>query len=98
MLTILAATNSLSLALQRKDQDIVNAIGCVRSPRLHLDNLRREGWDKLGEVNEFCDMHEIDILGMDDIYILILNSLGKNLELPTSITRKWIALIILLIG
>jgi hypothetical protein len=71
----------------------------VRSTRLHLDNIRREGWDKLlGGVNEFCDMHEIDILGMDDIYILILNSLGKNLELPTSITRKWIALIILLIG
>jgi hypothetical protein len=47
MLTTLAATNSLSLALQRKDQDIVNAIGCVRSTRLHLDSIRRDGWDKL---------------------------------------------------
>jgi hypothetical protein len=48
----------------------VDTIGCVRSTRLHLDNIRREGWDKLlGGVNEFCDMHEIDILGMDNTYI-----------------------------
>ena len=31
LLTILSATNTLSLALQRKDPDIVNAIGCVNS-------------------------------------------------------------------
>jgi hypothetical protein len=42
ILTTLAATNTLSLALQRKDQDIVNAIGCVGSTRLHLDSLRRD--------------------------------------------------------
>ncbi|CAO2170109.1 unnamed protein product [Urochloa humidicola] len=65
-----AATNSLSLALQRKDQDIVNAIGCVRSTRLHLDNIRRIGWDRLlEEVNEFCDKHEIDKYEMEDTYV-----------------------------
>jgi hypothetical protein len=41
MITTLTATNALSLTLQRKDQDIVNAIGCVKSTRLHLNNLRQ---------------------------------------------------------
>jgi len=70
LLTTLTATNTLSLALQRKDQDIVNAIGCVNSTRLHLHDLRRDGWDKLlDEVNEFCDLHEIDRVEMESTYI-----------------------------
>ena len=61
MLTTLTATNALSQALQRKDKDIVKAIGCVKATRLHLNNLRRYGWDQLlDEVNEFCDKHEIN--------------------------------------
>jgi hypothetical protein len=70
MLTTLTATNTLSLALQRKDQDIVNAIGCVKSTRIHLDDLRRDGWEKiLDEVNEFCDLHEIGRVDMESTYI-----------------------------
>jgi len=70
MLTTLTATNALSLALQRKDQDIVNAIGCVKSTRLHLNNVRRDEWDKLlDEVNEFRDKREIDRVEMEDTYI-----------------------------
>ncbi|KAG2620807.1 hypothetical protein PVAP13_3NG200304 [Panicum virgatum] len=70
LLTTLTATNTLSLALQCKDQDIVNAIGCVNSTRLHLHDLRRDGWDKLlDEVNEFCDLHEIDRVEMESTYI-----------------------------
>ena len=98
MLTTLTATNALSLALQRKDQDIVNAIGCVKSTRLHLNNLGRDGWDKLlNEVNEFCDMHEIDRVEMEDAYVDPRQP-RKNQELHTSITMKWIALMMLLIG
>jgi hypothetical protein len=70
MLTTLSATNSLSLALQRKDQDIVNAIGCLKSTRLHLDDLRRDGWEKLlEEVNQFCDFHEINRVEMENAYV-----------------------------
>jgi hypothetical protein len=70
MLTTLTATNTLPLALQHKDQDIVNAIGCVKSTRIHLDDLRRDGWEKLlDEVNEFCDLHEIDRVDMKSTYI-----------------------------
>jgi hypothetical protein len=70
MLTTLTVANALSLALQCKDQDIVNAIGCVKSTRLHLDDLRRDGWEKLlDEVNEFCDLHEIDRVEMENTYV-----------------------------
>jgi len=70
MLNILTITNVLSNALQRKDQDIVNAINCVRSTRSHLDKVRRDGWEQtLGEVYAFCDEHDISELEMDEPYI-----------------------------
>jgi len=70
LLTALTITNTLSLALQHKDQDIVNAMKCLKSTRLHLCNLRRDGWGNLlDEVNEFCEMHDIARLEMEDAYI-----------------------------
>jgi len=51
MLLILGFTNSLSVALQRKDQDILNAMSLVKSTKQHLFNLRDDGWDSfLNEV------------------------------------------------
>ena len=70
MLNILTITNVLSNVLQRKDQDIVNAVNCVRSTRSHLDKVRRDGWEQtLGEVYAFCDEHDISKLEMDEPYI-----------------------------
>ncbi|WVZ87886.1 hypothetical protein U9M48_034461 [Paspalum notatum var. saurae] len=70
MLTILTITNTLSMALQRKDQDIINAVNCVRSTKSHLDKVRRDGWEKLlGEVYAFCSKHDIFKLEMDEAYI-----------------------------
>jgi hypothetical protein len=70
---------------------IVNAIKCVKSNRLHLDNLRRDGWAKLldDEVNEFYDMHDIARLEMEDAYVDPKKSRKKNLELHKSITTEW---------
>jgi hypothetical protein len=50
---------------------IANAIKCVKSNRLHLDNLSRDGWAKLldDEVNEFCDTHDIARLEVEDAYV-----------------------------
>jgi hypothetical protein len=45
-LTILGITNTLSLALQRKDQDIVNAINCVRATKIQLVNLEEKSGGK----------------------------------------------------
>jgi hypothetical protein len=63
-----------------------------------LNYLTRDGWDKLlDEVNEFCDKHEIDRVEMGDTYIDPQQPRKKQ-ELHTSITMKWIALMMLLIG
>ncbi|BAH91600.1 Os02g0234000 [Oryza sativa Japonica Group] len=70
MSTILIITNTLSLALQRKDQDIVNAVKCVKSTRCHLDDLRRDGWENLlGDVYAFCDKYDIIKLEMGEAYV-----------------------------
>ncbi|XP_062218173.1 uncharacterized protein LOC133918342 [Phragmites australis] len=70
MLTVLTITNSLSLILQRKDQDIVNAIACVNSTKSLLGELRRDGWESvLGEVYAFCDKYDLSKLEMGDDYV-----------------------------
>ncbi|KAG8060174.1 hypothetical protein GUJ93_ZPchr0002g23303 [Zizania palustris] len=70
ILTILGITNTLSLALQRKDQDIVNAIKCVKATKCQLDELRREKWMMLlDDVHGFCDKNDICKLEMEDEYI-----------------------------
>ncbi|KAL9293146.1 hypothetical protein AtEden1_Chr3g0189901 [Arabidopsis thaliana] len=43
MLLILGLTNSLSVALQRKDQDILNAMSLVKSTKQQLFKLRDDG-------------------------------------------------------
>jgi hypothetical protein len=69
MLTTLFITNTLSLPWQRKDQDIVNAIN-VKGTRLNLDNLRKDGWSRLlDKVNEFCELHDISRLEMEESYV-----------------------------
>jgi hypothetical protein len=70
MLTVLIATNILSLALQQKDQDIVNAMSCVKSTRSHLVALRENGWDSmLCDVHAFCKKHDIFMLKMENVYV-----------------------------
>ncbi|XP_073362461.1 uncharacterized protein [Aegilops tauschii subsp. strangulata] len=70
MSTILIITNTLSLALQRKNQDIVNAINCVNSTKASLNDLRRNGWESvLHEAYVFCDKHAISKLQMEDQYV-----------------------------
>lgn len=55
MKSVLGITNDLSLALQRKDQDIVNAITQVNVLKHHLQKLRDEGWESLlVEVSPYC--------------------------------------------
>jgi hypothetical protein len=84
MMTILLITNTLSVILQRQDQDIVNAIDCVRATRSHLNELRTEGWEKLlKEVYVFCDKHDIPKLEMSEAYID-----PKNTRRKTGITNQ----------
>lgn len=70
MKSILGITNELSLALQRKDQDIVNAMELVGISKQRLKTLRNEGWESLvKEVYLFCEKYSIAIPKMDDVFV-----------------------------
>ncbi|KAI8559486.1 hypothetical protein RHMOL_Rhmol04G0177600 [Rhododendron molle] len=70
MSSILGITNELSQALQRKDQDIVNAMRLVQVCKDRLQLMRDSGWDSLmEEVATFCDANSIDVPSMDGTYI-----------------------------
>ncbi|XP_024993104.1 uncharacterized protein LOC112526901 [Cynara cardunculus var. scolymus] len=59
MLHILGVTESLSQALQKKDQDILNAVSLVKSTKRQLQQFRVDGFCRLLEkIYSFCEKHE----------------------------------------
>ena len=63
---ILGITSELSQALQRKDQDIINATTFVKVCKKELQIMRESGWSSLhDEVSCFCEKYDIDIPNMD---------------------------------
>ncbi|KAM1995551.1 hypothetical protein ACFX15_028585 [Malus domestica] len=71
MKVISGLTNDLSQALQRKDQEIVNAMALVKSCKEKLYWMRNNGFDALvDEVSSFCEKHHIDVPNMEEAFIL----------------------------
>ncbi|XP_050139269.1 uncharacterized protein LOC126615500 [Malus sylvestris] len=71
MKVILGLTNDLSQALQRKDQEIVNAMALVKSCKEKLHWMRNNGFDALvDEVSSFCEKHYIEVPNMEEAFIL----------------------------
>ncbi|PVH34933.1 hypothetical protein PAHAL_7G068900 [Panicum hallii] len=72
MREILEITEQLGQALQKKSQDIVNAIRLVQTTKILLEKMRSDdGWETfICKVMEFCVDHDIDIPNMDETYIL----------------------------
>ncbi|CAN6580303.1 unnamed protein product [Malus baccata var. baccata] len=71
MKVILGLTNDLSQALQRKDQEIVNAMTLVKSCKEKLHWMRNNGFDALvDEVSSFCEKHYIDVPNIEEAFIL----------------------------
>ncbi|XP_028109289.1 uncharacterized protein LOC114307990 [Camellia sinensis] len=69
MKIILAITSELSQALQRKDQDIVNAINLVQNSKVRFQKMRESEWTSLlDDILSFCEKHEIDVPQMEDIF------------------------------
>ncbi|XP_028117871.1 uncharacterized protein LOC114315457 [Camellia sinensis] len=67
---ILAITSELSQALQRKDQDIVNAMNLVQISKVRLQKMRESGWtSSLDDILSFCEKHEIDVPQMEDMFV-----------------------------
>ncbi|XP_031250060.1 zinc finger MYM-type protein 1-like [Pistacia vera] len=70
MKNILGITFELSQALQRKDQDIINAMSLVHLSKRRLSLIRNNGWDNLlDEVSHFCIAHDIDIPNMQETFV-----------------------------
>ena len=67
MKTILGVTNELSRTLQKKDQDIVNAMNLVKVCKEQLQMIRDNEWDSLFmQIVTFCENHNIKVLDMND--------------------------------
>ncbi|CAL9025735.1 unnamed protein product [Prunus brigantina] len=57
-------------ALQKKDQDIVNAMMLVQRCKQKLQSMRDDDFDDLlGKVSIFCGNNDIDIPNMDDLFV-----------------------------
>ena len=70
MQEIFGYTEDLSRALQKKDQDIVNATELVDHTKFHLQCLRgEEGWnDFLQRVTSFYVKYKIKVIDMEGPY------------------------------
>ncbi|KAH7846020.1 hypothetical protein Vadar_008773 [Vaccinium darrowii] len=67
---IMKITDVLCQALQRKTQDLINALHLVSSTKSFLQKLRDEGWDPLiAKVRSFCVARTMDIPDMSVRYI-----------------------------
>ncbi|PVH33693.1 hypothetical protein PAHAL_8G046400 [Panicum hallii] len=70
MLMILGHANSLSLCLQRKDQDILEAMSEVKLTKQKFQQIRDDGWESLLQtIYSFCEEHSIPKLDMEEEYI-----------------------------
>ncbi|XP_056695018.1 uncharacterized protein [Spinacia oleracea] len=70
MKKIFGIVNELNKALQKKDQDIVNAMSLVSLTKERLQDMRENGWESLIETTTlFCDKNGIPIVDMDDVFV-----------------------------
>ncbi|CAN6682240.1 unnamed protein product [Malus baccata var. baccata] len=78
MRLILGITNELSQALQKKDQDIVNAMALVEVCKQRLQSLRDDDFgDLLQDVEKFCEDHDIIVPNMEDLHFVLGKSRRK---------------------
>ncbi|KDO37963.1 hypothetical protein CISIN_1g042106mg [Citrus sinensis] len=80
--TLLKFMQSFDFHYKRKDQDIWNAVKLVEVYKHNLQKLRNSGWDSLfGQVSTFCNKHDIDVLDMDDLFLITGRSRRKDREI-----------------
>ncbi|XP_057251807.1 uncharacterized protein LOC125498514 [Beta vulgaris subsp. vulgaris] len=69
MVSIFGITNALNVALQKRDQDIVNAMAMVDVTKINLQKMRDEGWDShMEKVTSFMSKYDIEIPNMEEKY------------------------------
>ncbi|XP_074300503.1 uncharacterized protein LOC141631779 [Silene latifolia] len=71
MIAILGITNTLSLALQKREQNIVNVVALIGVTKRNLQKIRDDGWENhMEKVTSFCLKHEIPVPSMSDKYVV----------------------------
>ncbi|XP_021762668.1 zinc finger MYM-type protein 1-like [Chenopodium quinoa] len=71
MVDIFGITNALNVALQKHDQDIVNAMVMVDVTKTSLQKLRDEGWDShMEKVTSFMAKYDIEVPNMEGRYVV----------------------------
>ncbi|XP_057775196.1 uncharacterized protein LOC130994180 [Salvia miltiorrhiza] len=69
MKKILGITHDLSQVLQRKEQDIVNAMRLVNVAKTRLQAMRDKEWEMmLTDISKFCSKNKIEMIDMEDEY------------------------------
>ncbi|XP_008677907.1 uncharacterized protein [Zea mays] len=69
MFVILGYTNDLSVCLQRREQDIIDAISLVNVAKRRMQQLMLDGWDQfLQRITSFCNKYDIQVPAMDGNY------------------------------
>ncbi|KAD4586123.1 hypothetical protein E3N88_23724 [Mikania micrantha] len=67
---LMETTNTLAQTLQKKTQDILNAIDLVSSTKVKLNDFRNNGRDSfLVKVTFFCTKHQVEMSDMNSPYI-----------------------------
>ncbi|XP_059632918.1 uncharacterized protein LOC132275438 [Cornus florida] len=70
MRAILGVTNELSKALQKKNQDIENAMSLIKVYKKELQIIRESGWDSLlDQVSSFYEKHGIEVPNLNDTLV-----------------------------
>ncbi|KAK1390894.1 hypothetical protein POM88_019072 [Heracleum sosnowskyi] len=71
MVAIFGITNELNVALQKHDQDIVNAMAMVDITKTSLQKLRDEGWNfHMDKVTSFLVKYGVEVPNMEANYII----------------------------
>ncbi|XP_057779919.1 uncharacterized protein LOC130998522 [Salvia miltiorrhiza] len=69
MKKILGIKHDLSQVLQRKEQDIVNAMRLVNVAKTRLQAMRDKEWEMmLTDISKFCSKNKIEMIDMEDEY------------------------------
>ncbi|KAL6505301.1 hypothetical protein OROGR_025118 [Orobanche gracilis] len=84
MVEVLEISHDLTVALQRCDQDLLNALKLVNIAKQRLQEMRDDGWEKhFFKVVAICNKHEFDVPDMDALYVQ-----GKKSRRRTSSTSN----------
>ena len=71
MVSIFGITNELNVALQKHDQDIVNAMSMVNITKTNLQKMRGKGWDShMDKVTSFMIKYGVELPNMEGNYIV----------------------------